>query len=93
MVEAELLAPVPRALGPDRLLMVVAGVVLSDPKATLQEIGARLEALRERTPRGATSWKSGSVAHVIAQARKAGVLPKMEQHLVTGDSSGSRAGR
>jgi DNA invertase Pin-like site-specific DNA recombinase len=81
MVEAELLIPVPRASGPDRLVMLVAGIVLSDPKATLREIGARLEALRERTPRGATSWKPGSVAHVIAQARKAGVLPAMEQRL------------
>jgi len=35
-------------------------------------IGARLEALRERTPRGG---QPGSVAHVIARARQAGLLP------------------
>ena len=54
---------------------MVAGIVLSEPKATLRAIGARLEALRERTPRGAAEWKPGSVAHVIARARKAALLP------------------
>ncbi|WP_165943617.1 hypothetical protein [Roseicella aquatilis] len=43
--------------------------------ATLQQIGARLEAIREKTPRGGAHWKPGSVAHVLARARKAGLLP------------------
>jgi DNA invertase Pin-like site-specific DNA recombinase len=75
MAEASLLAPALRKAAPDRLLSVVAGIVLSAPQATLREIGARLEALREPTPRGGAGWKPGSVAHVVARARKAGLLP------------------
>jgi Resolvase, N terminal domain len=75
LADQALLAPVPRRPAPDRLLSVVAGIVLSDPRATLREIGARLEALREPTPRGGGHWKPGSVAHVLARARKAGLLP------------------
>ena len=79
LAEAHLLTPALREAAPDRLLAVVAGIVRSDPKATLREIGTRLEAIRERTPRGAVSWKPGSVAHIVAQARKAGMLPVAEQ--------------
>ena len=75
LAEASLLAPVAPKAAPDRLLAVVAGIVLSEPQATLRAIGARLEALHERTPRGGGGWKPGSVAHVIARARKAGLLP------------------
>ncbi|MFL5285426.1 MAG: hypothetical protein ACJ8AW_31720 [Rhodopila sp.] len=70
-----MLAPIAPKAAPDRLLAVVAGIVLSEPKATLRAIGARLEALRERTPRGGHGWQPGSVAHMIARARKAGMLP------------------
>ena len=79
LAEPHLLTPALREAAPDRLLAVVAGIVRSDPKATLREIGARLEAIREKTPRGAASWKPGSVAHILAQARKAGMLPMAEQ--------------
>ena len=75
LAERSLLAPAPRKAAPDRLLSVVAGIVLSAPQATLREIGARLKVLRERTPRGGAGWKPGSVAHVLARARKAGLLP------------------
>ena len=75
LAERELLAPARPAPAPDRLLAVVAGIVRSDPGATLRAIGARLEAIRERTPRGGTTWRPGSVAHVVARARKAGLLP------------------
>ncbi|MBY0334835.1 MAG: recombinase family protein [Acetobacteraceae bacterium] len=75
LAERELLTPARPAPAPDRLLAVVAGIVRSDPGATLREIGARLEAIRERTPRGGTTWRPGSVAHVLTRARKAGLLP------------------
>ncbi|MDO9713086.1 recombinase family protein [Paracraurococcus lichenis] len=75
MAKRSLLDPVPRRAAPDRLLAVVAGIVLSDPRATLRQIGARLAALREPTPRGGAHWRPGSVAHVLARARKAGLLP------------------
>jgi hypothetical protein len=75
LADASLLVPVVPKAAPDRLLAVVAGIVLSQPKATLRAIRARLEALREHTPRGGTEWRPGSVAHVVARARKAGLLP------------------
>ena len=75
LVEPVLLAPARPAPAPDRLLAVVAGILRSDPGATLRQIGARLEAIREPTPRGGTTWQPGSVAHVVARARKAGLLP------------------
>jgi len=69
LVERDLL-PAP---APDRLLAVVVGIPHCDPGATLRAIGARLKAIRERTPRGGTTWRPGSVAHVVARARKAGL--------------------
>ena len=41
--------PARPAPAPDRLLAVVAGILRSDPGATLRQIGARLEAIREPT--------------------------------------------
>ena len=76
LAEAPLLAPAPRARAPDRLLAVVAGILRSDPAVTLRQIGARLEAIREPTPRGGSRWRPGSVAHIVARARKAGLLPE-----------------
>ena len=72
---AALLAPAPRAAPPDRLLAVVAAIAHSDPAATLRGIAERLEAIREPTPRGHPRWRPGSVAHLLARARRAGLLP------------------
>ena len=47
LAEPALLAPARPAPAPDRLLAVVAGILRSDPGATLRRIGARLEAIRE----------------------------------------------
>jgi hypothetical protein len=55
---------------------VVAGILRSDPGATLRAVGARLEAIREPAPRGGALWAPGSVAHVLARARRAGLLPE-----------------
>jgi DNA invertase Pin-like site-specific DNA recombinase len=75
LAEADLLTPAARPAAPDRLLAVVAGIVRSEPTATLRAIAARLEAIREPTPRGGTHWKPGSVAHVIARAKRLGMIP------------------
>ncbi|MBL6079205.1 recombinase family protein [Belnapia sp. T18] len=76
LAEPALLAPARPAPLPDQLLAVVASVLRSDPRATLQEIGAQLEAICEPTPRGGMTWQPGSVAHVVARARKVSPLPE-----------------
>lgn len=54
---AEVLDRAGRRETDDRLLAIVAAIKGSDPEITLQAIGDRLESMRERTPRGRTSWR------------------------------------
>jgi len=77
-----LLTPAARPVASDRLLVVVASMVRSDPTATLRAIAARLEAIRKPTPRGGTQWKLGLVAHVIAR-QAAGDAPAETRGLTT----------
>lgn len=58
----------------DRLLAIVAGIKGADPDVTLQAICDRLEAMRERTPRGRTRWQPSSVRMLLERAEKRGLL-------------------
>jgi DNA invertase Pin-like site-specific DNA recombinase len=58
----------------DRLLVIVAGIAGADPNMTLQAICDRLEAMRERTPRGRTRWQPSSVRMLLDRAKKQGLL-------------------
>ena len=58
----------------DRLPAIVAAIKGADPDITLQAICARLEAMRERTPRGRTSWQPSSVKMLLERAGKLGLL-------------------
>ena len=58
----------------DRLMAIVAGIAGADPSLTLQAIADRLEAMRERTPRGRTRWQPSSVRMLLERARKHGML-------------------
>ncbi|SDW08727.1 recombinase family protein [Roseicitreum antarcticum] len=58
----------------DRLLAIVAGIKGADPEITLQSICDRLEAMRERTPRGRTRWQPSSVRMLLERAEKRGLL-------------------
>ena len=58
----------------DRLPAIVAAIKGADPAITLQAICSRLEAMRERTPRGRTSWQPSSVKMLIERAEKLGLL-------------------
>ena len=58
----------------DRLPAIVAGIKGADPQITLQAICDRLEAMRERTPRGRTSWQPSSVKMLLARAERLGLL-------------------
>ncbi len=58
----------------DRLPAIVAAIRGADPDITLQAICDRLEAMRERTPRGRTSWQPSSVRMLLARAERLGLL-------------------
>ena len=62
----------------DRLLAIVAGIAGADPEITLRGICERLEAMRERTPRGRTKWQPSSVRMLLERARRNGLLPSLE---------------
>ena len=58
----------------DRLPAIVAAIKGADPDVTLQAICTRLEAMRERTPRGRTSWQPSSVKMLLERAERLGLL-------------------
>ena len=58
----------------DRLPAIVAAIKGADPDITLQAICTRLEAMRERTPRGRTSWQPSSVKMLLERAERLGLL-------------------
>ncbi len=78
MVEPELLRKAGRRPPDDRLMTLIAGIAISNPALTLREIGAQLESMRERTPRGGREWKASSVQFQLERARKLGlVIPEI----------------
>ena len=58
----------------DRLPAIVAAIKGADPDITLQAICNRLESMRERTPRGRTSWQPSSVKMLLERAERLGLL-------------------
>ncbi len=58
----------------DRLPAIVAAIRGADPDITLQAICDRLEAMRERTPRGRTSWQPASARMLLERAERLGLL-------------------
>jgi hypothetical protein len=74
LADPNLLRPAPRNTGNERLLTLVAGIARANPELTLAQIGAQLEAMYERTPRGGARWGPSSVKSLIDRARKLGVM-------------------
>lgn len=60
----------------DRLPAIVAAIKGADPDITLQAICDRLEAMRERTPRGRSSWQPSSVKMLLERAERPSLLSK-----------------
>jgi DNA invertase Pin-like site-specific DNA recombinase len=58
----------------DRLPVIVAAIKVADPDITLQAICTRLEAMRERTPRGRVSWQPSSVSMLLKRAEALGLM-------------------
>ena len=61
MADPALLRPAPRKNPADRLMTLIAGIAMADPSLSLRDIGAQLERMRERTPRGGLTWSASSV--------------------------------
>jgi DNA invertase Pin-like site-specific DNA recombinase len=80
IVEPVLLDRAPRRPGDERLAVLVAGIAAAGPDLTLQQIAARLEALRERTPRGGTRWHSSSVGNLLRRAERLGLARREHRH-------------
>lgn len=59
----------PRKPGEDRQVQIVAAMLGADPDLSLRQIAARLESLRERTPRGSAVWQVSSVKSLVDRAR------------------------
>jgi hypothetical protein len=49
-------------------MMMAAGIAMANPELSLRAIGAQLEAMRERTPRGGRQWAASSVKHLLVTA-------------------------
>jgi DNA invertase Pin-like site-specific DNA recombinase len=58
----------------DRLPAIIAAIKGADPTMTLQAICTRLEAMRERTPRGRNKWEPSSVRMLLGRAGKLRLL-------------------
>ena len=58
----------------DRLVAIVAAIKGADPDVTLQAICDRLEAMRERTPRGRVKWQPSSVKMLLDRAARLGLI-------------------
>ncbi|MFN4099236.1 MAG: recombinase family protein [Pararhodobacter sp.] len=71
---AEVLGRAARRDTDDRLPVLVAAIRGADPDITLQAICDRLEAMRERTPRGRNKWQPSSVKMLLERAAKQGLL-------------------
>ena len=71
---AEVLDRAGRRETDDRMPAIVAAIKGSDPEITLQAICDRLESMRERTPRGRTSWQPSSVRMLLERAERLGLL-------------------
>lgn len=73
LLPATVIDRAPRSTPDDRLLAIVAGMRHADPDLTLAGIATRLEAMRERTPRGGTKWYPSSVRMLLQRAEKMGM--------------------
>jgi DNA invertase Pin-like site-specific DNA recombinase len=73
LAEPKLLDRTPRRPPEDRLMMLAAGIAMANPQMPLRAIGAQLEAMRERTPRGGRQWAASSVKNLLDQAERLGL--------------------
>jgi len=74
IAEPDLLSKAGRRPPDDRLMTLIAGIAIGNPALSLRDIGAQLEGMRERTPRGGLRWTASSVKFQLDKARKLGLV-------------------
>ena len=74
LADAALLQAAPKRTDSDHHVSLVAALWNAMPAPTLQAVGAQLERMRERTPRGGIRWSPSSVKHLLDKARALGLL-------------------
>ncbi|WP_333684762.1 recombinase family protein [Pontibaca methylaminivorans] len=74
LLDAAVLDRAPARSGDDRLVAIIAAIRGADPQITLRGICARLESMRERTPRGGQRWQVSSVKMLLERAERLGLL-------------------
>ena len=74
LLEPRLLDRAKRSDAGDRLLVIVAEIAGAAPDMNLQAICDRLEAMRERTPRGRMRWQPSSVRMLLERAKTQGLI-------------------
>lgn len=81
LLPSAVLERAPRKQASDRQMALVAGIAGGREDITLEEIAARLEQMRERTPRGRDKWQVSSVKMLLDRAKRHGLLDQEKGHL------------
>lgn len=74
LLPAAVLDRAPRRTADDRLLAIIAGIRHADPELTLAGTASRLDAMRERTPRGNGKWYPSTVRMLLQRANRMGMV-------------------
>jgi hypothetical protein len=69
IAEPHLIACARRKPSEDRLMTLIAGISMANPEMALRDIAARLEAMRERTPRGGRHWSPSSIKNLLDRGK------------------------
>jgi len=74
MADPNLLGRAPRRPSSEHLVALVAGIALADPDLSLRDIAAQLERMRERAPRGGSTWQASTVNSLLDRATQTGLV-------------------
>jgi DNA invertase Pin-like site-specific DNA recombinase len=71
LAEKSLLDPAPRRPSSTRLKDIISGIMIGNPDLSLRQVAAKLEEMRERTPRGGFRWSASSVKSLVDRSNLA----------------------
>jgi len=74
LVRQDVLAPAPKRVDSNDLVLMVAGLARAEPGITLDGIARRLQGMGQRTPRGGLRWSRSSVKNLLDQAKEQGLV-------------------